>query len=191
MIDVQKERRIGQILLICKIIQMENKDLRSVSKIHVTDIQKWLDADEQYVATLINVCASFDRRNIADDVLNNMHIYDMEKRFYLWDGLSHIWKCYLDYQLKKLDKQEFESYFRVFFREAEKYSLSKELLMDMIQKYATELIFRVHKLAITNMSTLDIVLEIAEMDMYSEEEYLMLRKMLLDIEDKGDDSSKN
>ena len=80
--EKEKQRRIGQIMLVCKIIKLENENLRRVPRVHVSDIERWLDTDEQYVATLINVCSSFDKRNIADDVLNSMHIYDdVNKRY--------------------------------------------------------------------------------------------------------------
>lgn len=181
--EKEKQRRIGQIVLVCKIIKQENENLRCVPKIHVSDIQRWLDTDEQYVATLINVCSSFDRRNIADDVLNSMHIYDdVNKRFHLWDGLCRIWNHYLDYLLKRISKNEFETYYRVHFCDANKYNLSEELLYELMDKYATELIFRIHKIAITDMTNLDVIMEIADLKVYSEEDYLKLRKILLGID---------
>ncbi len=182
--EKQKQRRIGQIMLVCKIIKMENENLRSVPKIHVSDIQRWLDTDEEYVATLINVCSSFDKRNIADDVLNSMHIYDdVNKRYHLWDGLGHIWRLYLDYLLKRITKEEFENYYKVYFCDANKYDLTEEFLYELMDKYATELIFRVHKIAITDMTNLDVIMEIADVGMYSDSDFLMLRKVLLGIEE--------
>lgn len=181
--EKDKQRRIGQIMLVCKIIKLENENLRCVPKIHVSDIQRWLDADEQYVATLINVCSSFDKRNIADDVLNSMHIYDdVNKRYHLWDGLGRIWKTYLDYLLERISKDEFETYYKVYFCDVDKHNLSEKLLYELMDKYATELIFRVHKIAITDMTNLDVIMEIADLGMYSESDFLTLRKILLGID---------
>lgn len=182
--EKEKQRRIGQIMLVCKIIKLENENLRRVPRVHVSDIERWLDTDEQYVATLINVCSSFDKRNIADDVLNSMHIYDdVNKRYHLWDGLGHIWKHYLDYLLDRISKEEFETYYKVYFCDAEKYNLPEALLYELMDKYVTELIFRVHKIAITDMTNLDVIMEIADLTMYSEEDYFLCRKILLNVDE--------
>ncbi len=182
--EKEKQRRIGQIVLVCKIIKFENENLKKVPKIHVSDIERWLEVDEKYVATLINVCSSFDKRNIADDVLNSMYIYhDVDKRHYLWEGLGHIWKHYLDYLLENITKDDIETYSRVCFHESDKYNLSREFLYELMHRYVTELVFRIHKIAITDMTNLDAIMEIADLDMYSKEDYLTLWKLLLGMDE--------
>lgn len=188
MTEQQLQRRIGQILLVCKIIQLENQSFRTMPRVHVSDLCKWLDADEEYISSIINVCASLDKRNIADDVLNNAHIYrDMEIRYQSKDIMLLFWRSYLDTKLGVVDKATFENDVTDYVHEIGMSEIMVEGIFHLLNDFATELILRVHALVSTNMSHLDVVLEIAELNSYTTDDYFTIRKMLLGIErEEGD-----
>ena len=191
MIDIQKQRRIGQIIMTCKIIQSENEDLSKVPRINVSDIQKWLDAGENYVAVLLNVCATLDKRNIADAVLNNARIYsDMNKRNGYRIALIKLWSYYLNYVLEKEDESYISQLIDKMILDNKDIELSQEMLSELLQSFIEEIVLRVHELSVSNMHALDAVLEIADLRI-SEEEYLKLRKQYLGIDVKEDDNTDN
>lgn len=191
MTDVQKQRRIGQIVLICKIIQAENEDLSKVPRFNMSDIQKWLDADENYVAVLLNVCASLDKRNIADTVLNNAHVYsDINIRNGYRIALIKLCGHYLNYILEKEDERYISQLIDKMILDNKDIELSQEMLSELLQSFIEEIVLRVHELSASNMHALDAVLEIADLRI-SEEEYLKLRKQYLGIDVKEDDNTDN
>ena len=191
MTEQQRQRRIGQILLVCKIIQLENQSFCTIPRVHVSDLCKWLDADEEYISAIINVCASLDKRNIADDVLNNAHIYrNMEIRYQSKDIMLLFWRSYLDTQLGVVDKATFENDVTDYAREIGMSGIMVEGIFQLLNDFATELILRVHEFASTNMSHLDVVLEIGELNNYAKEDYFTLRKMLLGMEREESDISE-
>lgn len=191
MTDIQKQRRIGQIIMTCKIIQSENEDLSKVPRINVSDIQKWLDADENYVAVLLNVCASLDKRNIADTVLNNAHVYsDINIRNGYRIALFKLWGHYLNYILEKEDERYISQLIDKMILDNKDIELSQEMLSELLQSFIEEIVLRVHELSVSNMHALDAVLEIADLRI-SEEEYLKLRKQYLGIDVKEDDNTDN
>lgn len=191
MTDIQKQRRIGQIILICKIIQAENEDLSKVPRFNMSDVRKWLEADENYVAVLLNVCASLDKRNIADMVLNNTHIYyDMSLRNGYRTALITLWSYYLSYMLEKENKEYINQLVKKMIADNKDAELSEELIYKMLESFIKELILRVHELSLSNTYALDAVIEIAGL-IISKEEFLQLRKRYLGIDVKEDDSSDN
>lgn len=191
MTDIQKQRRIGQIILTCKIIQEENADLSKAPRFNVSDIQKWLDADEKYVAILLNVCATLDKRNIADAVLNNAHVYsDINIRNGYRTALIKLWGHYLNYILEKEDERYINQLIDKMISDNKDIELSQEMLSELLKSFIKELVLRVHELSISNMYALDAVLEIADLRI-AEEEYLKLRKKYLGIYVKEDDNTDN
>lgn len=181
MIDKKRERRIGQIIMACKIIQFENMDTSTIPKVTIRDIQNWLDVDEKYVSELVHICSCFDRRNIAEDVLNAACIGfgNQELREFFIRGFIHLVEPYFDSLLGKCEMGEVDVQIAAVFADKNRFDITEDLINDLIRKYAKEIVYRINQIWSIQDVDLDAIFEIAQMSNVSMEEFLTLRKELL------------
>lgn len=178
--EIQKQRRVGQIIMTCNIIKDEMNRKIEFHKAYRTDLQRWLNADEGYIDTLVEVCQSFDRLNIASRVLSLKRSERLEQDawLYLCDGLCTLMDYYAAWLLNNYTEEELRNICEIVFKERSKYNVTIEQIMQCLYECVYELVSRVEYASNIDGTELDAVLEIADLQAFSIEDFYCLKEKL-------------